>query len=207
MTRRLGRILTRGAALIALVALTLLALAPAAAAHVAVDSATPNGDGTSTVTLVWNHSCTPDSATTGVSVSAGPGVEFTGAITDVAGWSATVAPSTIEFSGPGVPTGQQAAVRVTARITADPGATVSFPSSQYCGDQQTAWTDPDPSSDHPVPTLIATAAIATPAAATGEATSQAVDGGADLAQVLTGVLLLTLALGTAGVVLTRRAGG
>ena len=48
--------------------------------------------------------------------------QITDAITDVAGWPATVAPSTIEFSGPGVPTGQQAAVRVTARITADPGA-------------------------------------------------------------------------------------
>lgn len=204
MTRAISRGLTRAAALLGLVAALTLALAPAAAAHVAVDSATPNGDGTSTVTLVWDHSCTPDAATTGVTVSAGSGVEFTGASTDVAGWTATVEPSTVAFSGAGVPTGQRAAVRVTARITAAPGATVRFPSVQLCGDQQTAWTDPDPSAEHPAPTLIATGAIAAPA--TGNAASNAVDEGADLGQVLTGVLLLTVALGATGVLVTRRGG-
>ena len=99
----------------------LVGFAPAAAAHVAVDSASPNGDGTTTVTLVWDHSCSPGTPTTGVTVSAGPGVEFTGAASDLAGWSASVDPTTVALRGPAVPTGEKAAITVTARITANPG--------------------------------------------------------------------------------------
>lgn len=198
------RIMSRLLAGSALAGAVLIALAPAAAAHVAVDSAGPNGDGTTTVTLVWDHSCTPDSSTTGVTVSAGPGVEFTGANSDLAGWSASVDPTTIRFAGPAVPTGQRAAVTVTARITADPGASVVFPSVQHCGDQQTAWTDADPAADHPAPTLIATAAIATPASPAGGAAPEQADSGADLGQVLTGVLLLAAALAGGGALVIRR---
>ena len=199
MIRRLSRVAIGGGFVVGLVAVASVALAPAAAAHVAVDSAAPNGDGTTTVTLVWDHSCTPDTSTTGVTVSAGQGVEFTGAASDLAGWSATVDPSTVSFAGPAIRTGQQAEVTVTARLTADPGATITFPAVQSCGDQQTAWTDPDPSGEHPAPMLIATAAIATPAAA-----GQDPGGGADLGQALTGVLLLAAALVAVGVVVTRR---
>lgn len=192
---RFGRLFGAGAAAVA----ALIWFAPAAAAHVAVDSASPNGDGTTTVTLVWDHSCTPETSTSGVTVSAGPGVEFTGAASDLPGWSATVDPSTVAFSGPGVATGERAAVTVTARITADPGATLSFPSVQYCGDRQTAWTDPDPAAEHPAPELIATAAIAAAPAAAEQA-----DAGADLGQVLTGVLLLMAGGAAVGVLVVRR---
>lgn len=200
MKRILSRLIVAGA----LAGAAMVALAPAAVAHVAVDSASPNGNGTTTVTLVWDHSCTPETPTTGVTVSAGPGVEFTGAANDLAGWSASVDPSTVSFTGPPVPTGQRAEVTVTARITADPGATVTFPSVQQCGDQQTAWTDPDPAAEHPAPTLIATAAIATPATAAAPAGSEEGDGGADLGQVLTGVLVLAGLLAAVGVLVTRR---
>lgn len=196
MNRLLSRLLAVGV----LAGAALIGLAPAAAAHVAVDSASPNGDGTTTVTLVWDHSCSPDTPTTGVTVSAGTGVEFTGAGTDLVGWSASVDPSTVAFSGPAVPTGEKAAITVTARITAVPGATVSFPSVQHCIDQQTAWAETDPAAEHPAPTLIATAAIATPATA-------AADEGADLGQVLTGVLLLVAGCAAVGFVTTRRAAG
>lgn len=195
MKRLLSRLTVAGGVTVA----ALLGLAPAAAAHVAVDSAAPNGDGTTTISLVWDHSCSPDDATTGVTVSAGPGVEFTSGASDLVGWSATVDPSTVAFSGPAVPTGQKAAVTVTARITATPGSTVTFPSVQQCGDRQTGWTDPDPSADHPAPTLIATAATATAPAAAAD-----LDAGADLGQVLTGVLLLAAAVGAVGMAVTRR---
>jgi uncharacterized protein YcnI len=196
MKTAISRLLTGSAVTIA----ALIGFAPAAAAHVAVDSADPNGDGTTTVTLVWDHSCTPGTPTTGVTVSAGSGVEFTGGASDLAGWSASVDPATVAFNGPAVPTGQKAAVTVTARITANPGTTVEFPAVQYCSDQQTAWTDPDPAAEHPSPMLIATAAIAAPAAAA----AQVADAGADLGQVLTGVLLLAGALAAVGVVVVRR---
>jgi len=197
VTRRIHRLLL----LAGLVVTALVGPAPAAAAHVAVDSASPNGDGTSTVTLVWDHGCTAGAATTGVTVSAGDGVEFTGAGTDLAGWSADVDPTTVTFGGPGIPTGQRSSVTVDARITAAPGAVVTFPSVQHCGQSQVAWTDPDPSAEHPAPTLIATAAVAAPVA-----TSAQPDRGADLGQVLTGVLLLAAALATAGFLITRTAG-
>lgn len=198
------RIRSRLAVVAAASTAALIGFVPAAAAHVAVDSAAPTGDGTTAVTLVWDHSCDRDDATTGVTVSAGPGVEFTGAATDLAGWSATVDPATVVFAGPAVPTGQRAAVTVTARITAAPGSTVSFPAVQQCGDRQTGWTDPDPSAEHPAPTLIATAAIATAPAA---AASADLDAGAELGQVLTGILVLAAGCGAVGVMLVRRTGG
>jgi uncharacterized protein YcnI len=202
MTPRATRLLASALVTVALALAALIGFAPAAAAHVAVDSATPNGDGTTTVTLVWNHSCTPGTATTGVQLTAGDGVEFTGASTGLAGWTSTAGPAQVTFTGPAVPTGQQAAVSVTARITAAPGATVTFPSVQQCGEQQTGWTDPDASSDHPAPSLIATAAIIAPATLTA-----APKAGADLSEVLLGVLLLVAVLAGLGVAAERASGG
>lgn len=201
MTRRCQRI-RRGRRILTVGALTLtllIGLAPAAAAHVAVDSASPNGDGSTTVTLSWNHSCTPGTATTGIDVTAGPGVGFAGAATSIPGWTYAVEPDTITFTGPDVPTGQQVSVAVDARITGTPGATITFPTIQHCGDQQAAWTDPDPASDHPAPSLIATAAVLAP-----QATAPDADSGADITQVLTGIVVLAAALCATGVVMQLR---
>lgn len=199
MTRSaLGRL----SAIVAVTIGALLAFAPAAAAHVAVDSAAPDGDGTTTVTLTWNHSCTPGSSTTGVRVSADDGVEFTSASTGLDGWSAALdGPGAANFSGPGIPTGQVATVQVTARIAGTLGASVTFPSIQQCGDQQTAWTDPDPASDHPAPSLIATAAILAPAPAVDQPS-----GGADLTEILTGIIVLAAVLGVIGFLVQGRTG-
>jgi len=193
------RRLRRGLTLAALTLTALIGLAPAAAAHVAVDSASPNGDGTTTVTLTWNHSCTPTTATTGVDVTAGTGVTFTGASTGIDGWTYTVKSDAVTFNGPAVPTGQQVSVAVRARIAGTPGSTITFPTIQRCGDQQTGWTDPDPASDHPAPSMIATAALLAPTDATTAPTS-----GADITQILTGIVLLATALGVAGLIAQRR---
>jgi uncharacterized protein YcnI len=192
--RRRRRVLT----VAALTITALIGLAPAAAAHVAVDSASPNGDGTTTVTLTWNHSCTPDTATTGVDVTAGAGVMFVGASTGITGWTSTVGPGGVSFTGPGVPTGQQVSIQVVARIAGTPGSTITFPAIQHCGNQQTGWTDPDLSADHPAPSMIATAAVLAPTAPTTEPTA-----GADITQVLTGIILLAAALGAAGYLANR----
>ena len=193
------RRLRRGLTLAALILTALIGSAPAAVAHVAVDSASPNGDGSTTVTLTWNHSCTPTTATTGVDVTAGTGVTFTGASTAITGWTYTVNPDTVTFTGPAVPTGQQVSVAVEARIIGTPGSTITFPTTQHCGDQQTGWADPDPASDHPAPSMIATAAVLAPTEATTDSTS-----GADITQVLTGIVLLAAALGAAGFIAHRR---
>jgi uncharacterized protein YcnI len=202
--------LSRGSAVVLLALATLIAVAPAAAAHVAVDSARPNGDGTTTVTLTWNHSCSPASVTTGVDVAAGDGVSFTGASTDIAGWTAAVDPDSVIFTGPGVPTGEQVSVAVEARISGTPGSTITFPAIQHCRDQQTDlrsdWTDPDPAADHPAPSLIATAAVLTPTTTTAAAVAAAAEppSGADITAVLTGIVVLAAALGTIGFLGHRR---
>lgn len=195
---------SRGSTVAALILAALIGWAPVAAAHVAVDSARPNGDGTTTVTLSWDHSCTPDTATTGVDVTAGPGVTFTGGATGIAGWAASVEPGAVTFGGPGVPTGEKVSVDVVARIEGAPGATITFPAIQRCGDRQSAWTDPDPAAEHPAPSLIATAALLEPVANAAPAGADPVSG-ADITQVLSGIVLLAAVLGTVGFLAQRRA--
>ncbi len=197
-SRRTGPWRRRVLNVAALTVITVIVAAPAAAAHVAVDSAAPNGDGTTTITLTWNHSCSPDAPTTGVDVTAADGVTFTGASTGIPGWTSTVEPGSATFAGPGVPTGQQVSIAVVARITGTPGSTIMFPAIQHCGDQQTGWTDPDSSAEHPAPSLIATAAVLAPVATAIEPTA-----GADITQTLTGIVLLAGVLGTIGYVANR----
>lgn len=74
---------------------------------------------------------------------------------------------------------------------------MTFPAIHQCGDTQIAWTDSDPTSDRPAPTAVATEAIATPHTA-------APNSGADLGQVLTGILALTIALAAAGATVAGR---
>lgn len=190
----------RAVTVVALVLAALLGSAPAAAAHVAVDAARPNGDGTTTITLAWDHSCTPEAATTGVDVAAGAGVTFTGAATAVDGWTFSVEPNSVSFAGPGVLTGQKVSVEVVARIDGAPGATIIFPAIQHCGAAQSAWTDPDPAAEHPSPNLIATAALLAPAAVAQPAS------GADITQVLTGIAVLAAVLGAVGFLAQRGRG-
>lgn len=211
----------------------LVVLAGPAAAHVAVDEAAPNGDGTTTVTLAWNHSCSSDAATTGVRVTAGTGVEITGAATSLEGWNAVVDSGEARFSGPELPTDRLADVEVTVRITGLPGDRVLLPAIQECGTQRLAWTDPEPGSEHPAPSLIATAALlddASPTPATSPTPSRSGEGdgadagrdtavgaaagagagagsGADMTQALGGVMALAVVLAVVGVASQRRAGG
>ncbi|HEY5882632.1 MAG TPA: hypothetical protein VIU11_27225 [Nakamurella sp.] len=116
MTRFLHRLMLVAGLMVG----ALVGLAPAAAAHVAVDSATPNGDGTTTVTRSGTTVARRGRPPPGVTVSAGDGVEFTGAGTDLAGWTTDVDPTTVTFTGPGIPTGQRSSVTVDARITVAP---------------------------------------------------------------------------------------
>lgn len=160
--RRHRRRFARAIVVTAAVAVAMVAAPAGAFGHVAIDQATPNPDGTATITLSWKHGCAGGAATTGIDITAGQGVEIIAAGSAIPGWNADVGPGSVRFAGPAVPTHETGTVIVTARVTGSPGESVQLPAIQRCGDQQVAWTDPDAAAEYPAPTMIATAAIISP---------------------------------------------
>ena len=174
-------------------------LAPAIAwAHVTVDSARPNGDGTTTVVLSFEHGCA-DSPTVSLGVAAGEGVEFLSGATSIPGWTAQlISPNRINYQGDPVASGQAARVEIVTRLTGVPGQPIRFPADQRCasGDGY-SWTDTAPGAQNPAPEVIATSAILAPRAVSA-------DDGADRIQVIVGITALTVVLGVAGAALAGR---
>jgi hypothetical protein len=196
--QRMARAVHRAAALVATV-VTVAMLTPGSAwAHVSVDSTRPNGDGTTTVVLSFDHGC-PDSPTVSLDVDASGGVEILSGSTSIPGWSAElIMPTRLNFLGDPVASGEVAQVEIVARITGIPGQPVRFPTYQRCvnGDGY-SWTDTAPGAQYPAPEVIATAAILAPAAAS-------TDSGADRFGVLVGIGAMALAFGAAGAAATRQ---
>ncbi|MDG4795673.1 DUF1775 domain-containing protein [Micromonospora sp. WMMD1082] len=195
-------------AVAATVAYLALGAAPAAA-HVEVAGAQPNGDGTTTLTFSFDHSC-DGSPTTELVVALPDAVTATATVTP-GGWSGAVTDRRVTFTGPGLETAQ---VGVTTRITAQAGDTLIFPVLQRCADGGSYdWIDITADSEHPAPRLIATNAVLaaqpdTTAAPTPAAAGRPVQeqgGGATLSQTLAVLAAFVLAAATTGFVLARRA--
>ncbi|QOC92112.1 DUF1775 domain-containing protein [Micromonospora craniellae] len=201
--RRLLRTAAVAAGVIAYLALG----AVPAAAHVEVAGARPNGDGTTTLTFAFDHSC-DDSPTTELVVALPEGATATGTV-EPDGWSAAVAGDRVTFTGPGLETAE---VGVTTRIVAQAGDTLHFPVLQRCADGNSLdWIDRTADSDYPAPRLIATnavletppeATVAPPPAAGGVTPPEA--GGATLGQALTVLVVFVAAAAVAGFVVARR---
>ncbi|MFI7024413.1 DUF1775 domain-containing protein [Micromonospora sp. NPDC049900] len=187
------------------VAYLALGTAPASA-HVEVAGAQPNGDGSTTLTFAYDHSC-DDSPTTELVVALPEGVTATGTV-EPEGWSAALSGDRVTFTGPGLETAE---VGVTARIAAQAGDTLHFPVLQRCADGSSLdWIDRTADSDYPAPRLIATNAVlenppeataAPPAAAGGSSPESA---GATLNQALSVVVVFVAVAAGAGFVLARR---
>jgi uncharacterized protein YcnI len=197
---RSRRSLPRALVVVAVVAATLLTTTSRAAAHIAVDRADPNSDGTTNVTLTWNHGCSENAATTGVEISAGEGIEFIGATTSLA-WEPAVSSQRVTFEGSPVPPEKAASVVVTVRMTAAAGSTVYLPTDQQCTGEHVAWIDAGDNDDHPAPRLIVTTAMV-PAADAPESSTPS--SGADLSQAIVGVLTLAAALALVGALWYRK---
>lgn len=139
------------------------AAAPASA-HVRLDQAVPNGDGSTTLTFAFEHGCDGGAGqealgTVGLDLTAAAGVTYLDA-TGPDGWSAVVSPTSVRWDGPMVPDGTRAEVRVRAAVAGVPGETVLMPVVQRCeADAAYAWTDVDPGSQTPAPSLVLTAAV------------------------------------------------
>ncbi len=179
-----------------------------AAAHVEVASAQPNGDGTTTLTFSFDHSC-DDSPTTELVVALPDGVTASGTVPPE-GWTATVAGQRVTFTGPGRETAE---VGVTTRIVARAGDTLTFPVLQRCADGGSYdWIDITADSEHPAPRLIATNAVlaeqpqvpAAPPDAAAGGTEPTQGGGATLGQASAVVVTFVAAAALAGFVTVRR---
>ncbi|MEV2240683.1 DUF1775 domain-containing protein [Micromonospora sp. NPDC049891] len=199
----------RAVGVAATVSVGYLALGAApAAAHVEVAGAQPNGDGTTTLTFSFDHSC-EDSPTTELVVALPDGVTASDTVPPE-GWSATVAGDRVTFTGPGRETAE---VGVTARIVARAGDTLHFPVLQRCTDGGSYdWIDVTADSEHPAPRLIATNAVlaaqpepsAAPPVAVAGGAARTQGGGATLGQASAVVVVFVAAAAVAGFVSVRR---
>ncbi|WP_062430742.1 DUF1775 domain-containing protein [Herbidospora daliensis] len=162
-------------------AAVVLALLPAgpALAHVLLESAQPNGDGSVTLTFSFDHGCdgTPTEALV-VRVPAGSSVVSAG---QPAGWRGAVKGNTVEWTGPGIADGAKAAFTVKARLSGKVGTPLLFPTTQKCGGGKGyEWIGVDDASEEPAPRLIATAAVLDPALGPAPPPAVGADGAGDV---------------------------
>ncbi len=149
---------TRGALVLGLVtALLCWGVAPASA-HVILDQAVPQGDGSVEVTFTFDHSCDA-SPTVELAVAVPEGAEILGG-TGPTGWTATTEESRVVFAGPGIGDGAAPRFAVIARLTGSVGQALLFPTRQSCanGDGYD-WVDTSESAERPAPRLVATTAV------------------------------------------------
>ncbi|MEV0622617.1 DUF1775 domain-containing protein [Nonomuraea sp. NPDC050404] len=155
-----SRVIRAAGVVLAAAALVLLPAAPALA-HVLLESAQPNGDGSVTLTFSFDHGC--DGAPTEalvVRIPAGSSVLSAGQPDD---WRSTVKGNTVEWTGPGITDGTKASFTVKARLSGKAGAPLLFPATQRCtGGKAYEWIGADDASKEPAPRLIATAAVLDP---------------------------------------------
>lgn len=170
---------------------------PPAAAHVLLDRATPNGDGTTTLTFSFDHGC-EGQPTDQLNFIMPPGIEVLDTA-EPAGWSARIEGSQVNWIGTPIPDGEASEFELVTSITGVPGQAFTFPVVQTCsGGGQYAWTDTDPGSTRPAPSFIATAATLS------EPVAQQASAGASTGQALVSIGVAAVVMGGAGTVLLRR---
>jgi uncharacterized protein YcnI len=149
MIRRLSTVLT---AFVVAILLT-----PATAyAHIEIITAQPNGDGSTTLTFGFDHSCT-NADTTELTVVM-PAEATASKATGPARWNAAVAGNRVTWTGPA--TKMASGFSVVARIIARPGQALLFRTLQRCADGDLyRWIDIQADAEHPAPRLIATGSI------------------------------------------------
>ncbi|MHA7135190.1 DUF1775 domain-containing protein [Oerskovia turbata] len=186
VARRRGARLRRRAraiAVLALAALVSVVAAQGAAAHVLLETATPNGDGTTTLTFSFEHGC-DGAPTTGLDVTLPDGVEVV-STTEPEGWSAAQEPGAVRWQGAPVANGEAARFEMVVTLTGSIGQAFVFPTTQTCSTGSSDWVDTDPGAGHPAPRLIATAATLAPSPGPGlPGPAQGAGQGASLGQAL-----------------------
>ncbi|WP_082801507.1 DUF1775 domain-containing protein [Herbidospora cretacea] len=184
------------------VVLALLPAAPALA-HVLLESAQPNGDGSVTLTFSFDHGC--DGAPTEALVVRVPDGSTVLSAGQPGGWRGAVKGNTVEWTGPGVADGTKAAFTLTARLSGKVGAPLLFPTTQRCaGGKGYEWIGVEDASEEPAPRLIATAAVLDPALNPSAPPAVGADGATNV-QVAVALGAFTV-LGALAAHVTRRRG-
>lgn len=194
-----ARLVARSVAVLGLSALLCASGAHGASAHVLLETAAPNGDGTTTLTFSFEHGC-DGQPTTALDVSLPDGVEAI-STTQPDGWSSTQDGASVRWSGTPVEDGTAARFELVATITGDVGQAFVFPTTQTCTEGSTDWADVDPSAAHPAPSFVATSATLVPRPAQPVAST---GGGASLPQTLAVVGASTLVAAATGTWWVRR---
>jgi len=190
----------RAAAALGLAALLTVTGVQGAAAHVLLETATPNGDGTTTLTFSFEHGC-DGAPTTGLDVTLPAGVEAV-STAQPEGWAAEQEPGVVRWAGTPVADGTAARFELVARVTGTAGQAFWFPTTQTCTEGVHDWVDTDPAGAHPAPSFVATgatlAAPATQPVSPGGAGTGSGPAGASLAQTLAAVAAASLVAAAAG---------
>jgi periplasmic copper chaperone A len=194
-TRTLARLLAAATATFALS----IAQAGHAAAHIVLDEAIPNDDGTTTLVFVFDHGCGAE-PTIDVEMSLPDGVEVMDA-DQPQDWSADVDTDSVHWSGPPIPSREVTELTVTASITGAPGESFQFPTIQRCENNESHhWIEPE-GGENPAPALIATAAMVTmPSGPSASTTAVPESDAASNWQVFTAIAILAGISGTVGFV-------
>ena len=133
-----------------------------ASAHVLIDTVQPRGDGSVTITFTFEHGCS-GKPTTGLAITVPTGSAVIGA-DEPEGWTHHSDQGLIRFNGTAIPDHQRAQFVLHARIQADVGSTVLFPTLQQCaGGASLDWSAAAEDADYPAPRFVATAATVDPA--------------------------------------------
>lgn len=154
--RALRRLALAGAA----GAAVLFALPTAAGAHVNASGVTV--DGTTTVTLTFDHGC-EGNPTTSLRVLLPDGATSIEP-QDPAGWTSAVSGTEVAWTGGEIANGARGTFVLTASLVEPEGSTVFLPTVQGCtGGTEEAWIDKsdDPGADAAAPRITAGAGVAT----------------------------------------------
>lgn len=182
----------RTAAVLTLAAVLCTIGTQGAAAHVLLETATPNGDGTTTLTFSFEHGC-EGAPTTGLDVTLPPGVVPV-STTQPEGWDSTRDGGVIRWSGTAVADGTAARFELVATVSGTVGQSFAFPTTQVCTEGSSDWVDTAPGAGYPAPSFIATAATLAPPSGTPGPAAQ----GASLPQALAAVGAAALLAAGAG---------
>ncbi|CAN5389530.1 hypothetical protein BH09ACT10_BH09ACT10_05780 [soil metagenome] len=178
-----------------------VALTPAASAHVLLDQAAPNGDGTVTLTFTFDHGCDA-SPTNHLEVSMPAGATALRA-EGPSGWAAKVDTNKVTWSGAGIAPSSEGIFKLTARLEGEIGESLFFPTLQRCESGGSYdWKDLSSTSERPAPSLVATASVLSASTAS---TATVETGGADLRTVLVVLLAACVVAGIATRVAIKRA--
>jgi uncharacterized protein YcnI len=185
-----------------MVAVGLATAAQPAWAHVEAETTATGGDGTSTIAVRFEHGC-DGAATTGLRVALPAGATVAGT-EEPEGWSATVQPTEIAWTGTPIDDHTSGSFVAVVSHDAAAGEVVRFPTVQQCGADELAWIDSDPSASNPAPAVLWTVVGEEGVVETAASQPHSHSSASTIALAIGGAIVLALAAVAIYVLVRRR---